>query len=121
MSKIAELKLLNQAKKKRLAEEDRISEVVDFVNKAVQEHIVHGKDGIQGPQGVKGDPGEKGERGDTGPQGLPGKDGITEIIHKYEPLPESEVKVGLTYHFEIVRDDFGRIVEVVARPNEVLN
>jgi len=119
MSKIAELKLLNKAKKKRIAEEDRVSEVVDFVNKAVQEHIVHGKDGAQGPQGIQGERGERGERGDTGPQGLPGKDGTTEVIHKYEPLPEPDVKVGLTYRFEIIRDDFGRITEVVAKPSEV--
>jgi hypothetical protein len=72
-----------------------------------------GERGPAGPQGIPGVQGERGEKGDVGPvgpKGEAGKDGEMKVVR------EQVVPDPVTYTFEIIRDDFGRVVEVVAKP-----
>ena len=91
-------------------ERARVEELTSFVNAVVAETIVHGKDGERGPTGPIGPQGERGEVGPMGPKGEAGKDGEMKVVR------EQVVPDPVTYTFEIIRDDFGRIVEVVAKP-----
>lgn len=93
-----ELSALKKLKSKKVSETKRVAETVELLNKAVASTITHGKDGAQGPQGPQGSPGIPGPAGPEGPvgpkgdTGLPGKDGITQVVHQFQDLPEDIVK-----------------------------
>lgn len=134
------LALIAEARKRKQNQKEMSDSLLSIIRSAVEENIVHGRDGKDG------------------------KDGETKIIHEYEPLPEDVVKRDevitikqtidqlysqsgslsdkqlallqllsdkvdilmsveskqepVSYSFNIVRDNYGRIVEVVATPSQ---
>lgn len=89
------LALIAEARKRKQNQKEMSDSLLSIVRSAVEENIVHGRDGKDGERGERGPQGEMGLQGPEGPAGRDGKDGVnglTEIIHKYEPLPDDVVK-----------------------------
>lgn len=129
------LKLASASKKKEKSEKERLAEVIGLVNKTVAENIRHGEDGKDGKDGVTTVVHEY----EPLPEDIVKVDDLLSVRKDIEGLllglPKGEVgeelkgkidilislcqpKDPVPYRFDIVRNEFGQIKEVLALPQE---